>query len=329
MTSWPGVAAPQPVAPATMPSFDPETMGQFMQLMQRMSGQPSGQASDPRAAPQGRVETNPPRGRASPRHRETSRSPSPQRRRLNRNPSNGSAGGDGGRRREPDDGKKLSNKYKFLGMLWRHGEDKITPKSFRVSLIIACDDERFQKVPLMLLQDEQVDLLIFVLGGIPPDMKVIDFGTSVRGEIRSLFRRTHKALLRQTPSRLDGMSASYDNLATVALRAGLPVEKLSPGLRSVCQAMRLGIQLGGANVAGAGDFVGEGDDQIEGTGGRIPCGSPEKGAWRQGLGRSHAPGRGNRGRQTAKHASVGHQRGCTHADEAPRGLGRHGHGWRC
>ena len=180
-SSWPGTSSHQP-AQAAPAGFDPEMMGQFMQMMMgQMAGQ---QQQAPTSKPRGgggKADSATSRGRASAAGQESSRSPSPHRRRLRTHASDGSAnGGDGGRRREADDEKKLSNKYKFLGMLWKHGEMAITPKPFRVSLCMACDSEKFQKVPLMLLQDEQVDLLCYNIGGIPPDMKVSDFGTTRR-----------------------------------------------------------------------------------------------------------------------------------------------------
>ena len=168
-SSWPGACAHQPAQPAPA-GFDPEMMGHFMQMMMdQMTGQLQlGPTSKPRGAG-GKPDSATAKGRASAAAQESSCSPIPHRRRLRPHASDGSAGGgDGGRRREPDDDKKLSNKYKLLGMLWKHGEAAITPKPFRVSLCIACDSKKYQKVPLMLLQDEQVDLLCYNIGGIPP-----------------------------------------------------------------------------------------------------------------------------------------------------------------
>ena len=96
-----------------------------------------------------------------------SRSVSPDKRRRLRAHKSDQSNGDGGRRREKDDAKRLSNKYKFLGKEWAHGRDCITPKEFRVSMIVGCDSDRYEQLTLMLLSEEQVDLLIFCLGGIP------------------------------------------------------------------------------------------------------------------------------------------------------------------
>ena len=96
--------------------------------------------------------------------------------------------------REDDDKKKLSNKYRQLGMDWAiEGTDICcSPKAFRVSLAVSCDSERFEKLRLMLLTPEHLDLLNFCLGHVPPDFRCCDFGSLVKGSIRKAFRRSHK-----------------------------------------------------------------------------------------------------------------------------------------
>ena len=67
------------------------------------------------------------------------------------------------------------------------------------------------------LEEEQIDLLVWNVAQLPPDMKVADFGTNIRGEIRKMVRRAHKNLLRNNPGRLSGMSYDFNNLATIAI----------------------------------------------------------------------------------------------------------------
>ena len=70
-------------------------------------------------------------------------------------------------------------------------------------------------------------------------MKVADFGTNIRGEIRKMVRRAHKNLLRNNPGRLSGMSYDFNNLATIAIQLGYPIGLLSPQLRGMVEAMSL------------------------------------------------------------------------------------------
>ena len=122
-----------------------------------------------------------------------------------------------------------------------------TPIAFRRSLVVSCDSERFDKLRIALLEEKAVDLLLYCITHIPPDMLVPSFGTTLKGEIRKMARTAYANCLRHRPSRLTGLSAEFDNCATIALRCGLPLQSLSPGLRQICSAMRLGrsIALGG------------------------------------------------------------------------------------
>ena len=122
-----------------------------------------------------------------------------------------------------------------------------TPIAFRSSLVVSCDSERFDKLRIALLEEEAVDLLLYCVTHIPPDMLVASFGTALKGEIRKMARKAYHNGLRQPPSRLPGLSAEFDNCATIALRCGLPSQSLFPGLRQICSAMRIGrsIALGG------------------------------------------------------------------------------------
>ena len=144
---------------------------------------------------------------------------------------------DAGRMREPDDHKKISNKIKQLGQAWKPGVIS-TPFLFRVSLCVACDDQRFEGLRLSMLSEEQIDLLVFVLGQLPPDMPMSKFNSTLKGEIRILFRQTHRNLLRNNPNRLQGLSTEYDILAIIAMRLGNTPSCLSDELRGMCEAMR-------------------------------------------------------------------------------------------
>ena len=232
-----------PPAPPTMP-----TQEQIVQYLATLGMQvvpaPAAKAAAGRGSPsKGQHRTD--KAERNSRSRSRSRST----RRLVRHSS--SERGDGGRLLYVDDGKKLSNKYKQLGAAWITDPEmkpiECTPIAFRRSLVVSCDSERFDKLRIALLEEEAVDLLLYCITHIPPDMLVPSFGTTLKGEIRKMARKAYANCLRQSPSRLTGLSAEFDNCATIALRCGLPLQSLSPGLRQICSAMRVGrsIALGG------------------------------------------------------------------------------------
>ena len=233
-----------PPAPPTMP-----TQEQIVQYLATLGMQvvpaPAAKAAAGRGSPSKGQHRAADKAERNSRSRSRSRST----RRLVRHSS--SERGDGGRLLYVDDGKKLSNKYKQLGAAWMTDPEmkpiECTPIAFRRSLVVSCDSERFDKLRIALLEEEAVDLLLYCITHIPPDMLVPSFGTTVKGEIRKMARKAYANCLRQSPSRLTGLSAEFDNCATIALRCGLPLQSLSPGLRQICSAMRVGrsIALGG------------------------------------------------------------------------------------
>ena len=146
--------------------------------------------------------------------------------------------GDGGRLREDDDEKKLGNKIKQLGCGWQVEAGSFCPRAFRISLCTACHSEKYDRLRFCSVEDETVDLLIFCLTALPPDMKMIEFGTMVKGSIRAAVRRTHRNLMRNQPNRLQGLSGEFENVAMIAIRCGLPPTCLSPRLTSAYQQLR-------------------------------------------------------------------------------------------
>ena len=173
-------------------------------------------------------------------------------RRLGRENSGEDRGtiGDGGRLKFKDDVKKLSNKYRFLG--GEHLCDQaglVTPRSFRMSCITSCDSERFDTLKVALLNEEQCDLLLYILTGLPPTMKMADFGTTCKGEIRAMIRRSHKNVLRSNPNRLNGLGTEHDNLCVIAVRLGYPTSLLTVQVQTLVHMMRARVP-GGCQQSG-------------------------------------------------------------------------------
>lgn len=139
-----------------------------------------------------------------------------------------------------DDCRKISTTYKALGMVWLHGEKRCTPKRFRASLCAASNSDEYPMVKVSQLEDEHVDLLVYVLSGVLPNTKICDFGVSTKGEARAAIRSQYLVKLRKNQSRLNILSEELDNLPMVSVRLGYPDKLFSPALREVWEAMRAG-----------------------------------------------------------------------------------------
>lgn len=138
----------------------------------------------------------------------------------------------------PDDTGKISTTYKALGMVHIHGEKRCTPKRFRASLRAACNSDEYPMVKVSQLDDECVDLLLFVLSGVLPNTKVSDLGVRMKGEARAAIRQQYLVKLRKNRSRLTILAEELDNLPMVAHRLGYPVHLFSPKLREVWDALK-------------------------------------------------------------------------------------------
>ena len=145
-----------------------------------------------------------------------------------------------------DDDRKLSTSYTSLGLVWMHGEKRTTPKRFRASLCTACNDDEYPMVKVAQLDEEQVDLLLFVLAGILPSTRVSDMGAVTKGDAREAVRRQYQVKLRKNATRLSHLSEELDNLPMVAMRMGYPAELFSPPLKKAYDEMR-SVRMGGVS----------------------------------------------------------------------------------
>ena len=137
-----------------------------------------------------------------------------------------------------DDPRKLSTSYKSMGLVWMHGEKRTTPKRFRASLCTACNEDEYPMATVAQLDEEQVDLLLYVLAGILLSTKVSDMGAVTKGDARDAVRRQYQVKLRKNATRLSHLSEELDNLPMVALRMGHPAELFSPPLKKAYDEMR-------------------------------------------------------------------------------------------
>ena len=94
----------------------------------------------------------------------------------------------------------------------------MTPKRFRASLCAACDPDEYPMVRITQLDDEMVDLLLFILSGVLPNTRIVDLGVETKGQARAAVRSQYMVKMKKNQSRLNIMSEELDNLPMVALR---------------------------------------------------------------------------------------------------------------
>ena len=138
-----------------------------------------------------------------------------------------------------DDTKKLSTTFKAIGMMWHYGHLKSTGKKFRASLCCVCDRRAYPMLKVTQLDDEFVDLLLFVLAGVLPDQRPCNMGVATKGEARTQVREMYDVKLEKNASRLSMLSEEFDNLPLVALRLGYPLKCCSLELRRALNAMKV------------------------------------------------------------------------------------------
>ena len=86
-------------------------------------------------------------------------------------------------RPEKGDHQSVSTSFKTLGLSWQPNP-RCTPKQFRCSLIVSCDRKRYQILTLMNLEDEAIDMLLFVLTGVAPNVRPANFGCTNNRQMR-------------------------------------------------------------------------------------------------------------------------------------------------
>ena len=73
------------------------------------------------------------------------------------------------------------------------GPDRATPKRFRASLVASCDPHVFPMYQLVMLEEEQTDLMLYVVTSMRPDLLLKylmgpgDTCGKVREDVRDLY----------------------------------------------------------------------------------------------------------------------------------------------
>lgn len=158
----------------------------------------------------------------------------------------------------PDDDKRMSNTYKTLGLVWKSGIKKATPKKFRATIPVGCNRILYPMIRMIQLTEEFLDLLIFALTGTTPDMRPVDFGAASKFVFRQALRQQYIQKMSKNRSRLDVLSEEFDNLPMVCMRLGYPSHLLSPELRAKWERAQFSF-CGIYSGAGANAVDGEGE----------------------------------------------------------------------
>ena len=208
--------------------FAPGGMQQGMMMPQMQQGMmmPGEPASTPRE----------PGDRSRTRGRTPKRGAAASGRRLGRNASAGSAasGGNGrARSRSPrglprfkDDHHGVSSSFKSLGLEHINGKKRVMPKSFRASMIAACDPVLFPMYRLAALSSQDTDFLNYLVTGCSPATRPVDFQVSCKRDLRMAARDAYELKQSTQPGRLRALGEEWDNIASLAMRLGYHPEWL-------------------------------------------------------------------------------------------------------
>ena len=82
-----------------------------------------------------------------------------------------------------DDKDKISSSYRFFGGVHAHGPRATIPRKLRQSCLTRIDDDNFNVIMLSGLDDESIDLLLYIVCGLLPNGKVADLQVNTKGEL--------------------------------------------------------------------------------------------------------------------------------------------------
>ena len=172
------------------------------------------------------------------RQRGSSRREPPRTRRgpLTRHASGGS--GPRSRSRSPNDRRALprfkddhqgvSSSFRSLGLAHMVGLKRCMPKSFRASMIAACDPVLFPMYKLAALESQDVDFMNWIVTGCSPATRPVDFQVQTKRDLRQAARDAYDLKQSTQPGRLRMLGEEWDNLASCAMRLGYREEWLEP-----------------------------------------------------------------------------------------------------
>lgn len=103
-----------------------------------------------------------------------------------------------------DDASNLSPAYKFLGAVHLHGKKAVLPRFQRQVLAMRIDPE-FTLARTSILEDSQLDALLFILTGCLPTLCIYDLRIKTKGDLRDMMIKEFHRVKRMQPERGMGL----------------------------------------------------------------------------------------------------------------------------
>ena len=111
------------------------------------------------------------------------------------------------------------------------GKTRVTSFSFRCSLIVACDQDKYPRLKVSQLLSEVVDMLLFLLCGLTPATRTQDLACATKRKARLSVRRQHEVRVSRGRSRFDAIADNYGNVPELAMRDGYPWHQCSDEMK--------------------------------------------------------------------------------------------------
>ena len=135
-----------------------------------------------------------------------------------------------------DDDHKLPSAYRVLGCLWKFGARAVIPRKLKTTVLQQVDPQEWTCFRLALLDEVQIDCLIFIVTGAKPTTRISDLGCKTKGQLRDALVREALRIARAHPERKTGLGADLKNAVTEALRLGYDSFDLPPAEQATIRA---------------------------------------------------------------------------------------------
>ena len=127
---------------------------------------------------------------------------------------------------DKDDHQKLSTSYRILGMQWQYGPRSVIPKKVKSSCIMRWNPVEWTVFRFSVIDDDELDCLLFVLTGIKPTTRIADLAVRTKGELRKTIADEAARVHAAQPERSTGLAHDLSNVIVEAIRLGYKVEYL-------------------------------------------------------------------------------------------------------
>ena len=127
-----------------------------------------------------------------------------------------------------DDSHGISSSFKTLGLHHVNGPKRCMSQLFRCSLINCADPRRWPMMRLAQMEEEAIDMMLWIVCGIAPHTKPSHFGCDCKAAVRRQSKEQSDSRRASQPGRLNLLSEDWDNVPAVAMKLGDREEWLLP-----------------------------------------------------------------------------------------------------